>query len=260
MTHNQEEIIRLWHRGHTLTEIHQLTGKSKSNISQTLKRARGLPCPFSSSCFNCPMDDCVIKDEYAHLVNQDSTRNQRPKDLLQIIKEEQKMLTYEAIEAFRQLMERSLVPCTGHCSATAPSDITGRDKDYIFSIRLSTDPKDCSVSAEVHVCWQAIQTLIDSTVQTHGQGQGQNQHLGQAQTQKPYSLSNYSELGGNTVHLKLTVHDQPMVSYTCVLFRPELETIWKQHPTTKDRPFPDEDTANVRGIWNILVSEGVWGL
>lgn len=258
MTHNQEEIIRLWHRGHTLTEIHQLTGKSKSNISQTLKRARGLPCPFSSSCFNCPMDDCVIKDEYAHLVNQDSTRNQRPKDLLQIIKEEQKMLTYEAIEAFRQLMERSLVPYTGHCdandndndNATAPSEPT--DKDYIYSIRLSTDPRDCSVSAEVHVCWQAIQALIDRATNSQGQAQTQNQ--------KPYSLSNYSELGGNTVHLKLTAHDQPMVSYTCVLFRPELEAIWNQHPATKDRPFPDESTANVRGIWNILVSEGVWGL
>lgn len=252
MTHNQEEIIRLWHRGHTLTEIHQLTGKSKSNISQTLKRARGLPCPFSSSCFNCPMDDCVIKDEYAHLVNQDSTRNQRPKDLLKIIKEEQKMLTYEAIEAFRQLMERSLVP---H-NTTAPNKTTNRDDEYIYSIRLSTDPRDCSVSAEVHVCWQTIQALIDSAVRTRSQNQDQSQ----GQSQKPYSLSTYSELGGDTVYLKLTVVDQPMVCYICVLLRPDLKAIWKQHPTTKDRPFPDESTANVREIWDILVSEGVWGL
>lgn len=255
MTHNQEEIIRLWHRGHTLTEIHQLTGKSKSNISQTLKRARGLPCPFSSSCFNCPMDDCVIKDEYAHLVNQDSTRNQRPKDLLQIIKEEQKMLTYEAIEAFRQLMERSLVPHTSS-NATAPNEITNqdRDKEYIYSIRLSTDPRDCSVSVEVHVHWQTIQALIDHATNNQSQGQGQSQ------SQKPYSLSTYSELGGDTVHLKLMLVDQPMVCYTCVLFRPELEVIWNQHYATSNLPFPDESIANVRGIWNILVSERVWGL
>lgn len=164
------------------------------------------------------------------------------------------MLTYEAIEAFRQLMERSLVPhrSSKNNDVTAPNEITEGDREYIYSIRLSTNPRDCSVSAEVHVCWQTIQALIDNTVHTHSQDH--------TQTQKPYSLSTYSELGGDTVHLRLVLVDQPMVYYTCVLFRPELEAIWNQHPATKDRPFPDESIANVRGIWNLLMSEGVWGL
>lgn len=73
MTANQRELWNLYAGGHTVSEIARLTGRARSTISTTLKTIRqnmqrpnddwekkSVPCVYSSSCFTCPLKDCVV--------------------------------------------------------------------------------------------------------------------------------------------------------------------------------------------------------
>jgi hypothetical protein len=80
MTPIQIKYLLLFEAGHTVTEIAQMTGKSKSTISRTLTRTRNRVCPFSPDCLTCPLEDCAIREEYAFLLNgNDRRRNQHSK-------------------------------------------------------------------------------------------------------------------------------------------------------------------------------------
>ena len=73
---NAALYMGLYDEGHTVTEIAKLCGKAKSTTSTTLKRAR-MPrkapeserCPYSPSCFACPLEDCVVLEARAGRVN-----------------------------------------------------------------------------------------------------------------------------------------------------------------------------------------------
>lgn len=72
MTAKQAEVWSLYASGHTVTQIARCTGRSKGYVSGTIKalkerggksrerRAETVPCPYSSSCFTCPMGDCIM--------------------------------------------------------------------------------------------------------------------------------------------------------------------------------------------------------
>lgn len=40
-----------------------------STIYKSIKSSEVIYCPFSNSCFTCPLNDCAIKDEYAYMIN-----------------------------------------------------------------------------------------------------------------------------------------------------------------------------------------------
>ena len=73
MTSNQGELWNLYTGGYTVSEIARLTGRAKSTISRTLKRAKNPtgyePCPYSSSCFTCPLRDCALDGSIAVKTN-----------------------------------------------------------------------------------------------------------------------------------------------------------------------------------------------
>ena len=61
------EYMGLFAEGFTVTEIARRCGVAKSTVSTCLKKARTLKkvsastvCPYSKSCFTCPMADCVV--------------------------------------------------------------------------------------------------------------------------------------------------------------------------------------------------------
>ena len=80
MTDKQMEYLALYTRGLTVTEIALATGKKKNTVSAVLKKAkgelsrreaqpRGQRCPYSPSCFTCPLRDCAIDPAKAPLMN-----------------------------------------------------------------------------------------------------------------------------------------------------------------------------------------------
>ena len=74
MTAKQREVWQLYVKGNTVSEIAQITGKSKGSVYALLKtiRARAgappvktiekksVPCKNSPSCFTCPLKDCTM--------------------------------------------------------------------------------------------------------------------------------------------------------------------------------------------------------
>lgn len=69
MTARQEEYLLLWEKGYGVCEIARMLGKSKNTVSTGLKRARrpkkpsqavSKVCPYSPTCFNCPLADCTV--------------------------------------------------------------------------------------------------------------------------------------------------------------------------------------------------------
>ena len=66
MTETQARYFDLYASGHTVTEIAQICGRTKSTISMALKAAKinrnkPLPsCPYHTSCFTCPFADCIL--------------------------------------------------------------------------------------------------------------------------------------------------------------------------------------------------------
>lgn len=81
MTSKQETVWSLYAAGHRITDIARLTGRSKGSVStmiSTIKRNMQRPverprssavCIYSSSCFTCPMRDCMINDTRAGRFN-----------------------------------------------------------------------------------------------------------------------------------------------------------------------------------------------
>ncbi len=81
MTSKQEAVWSLYAAGHRITDIARLTGRSNSSVSSmisTIKRNMQHPverprsstvCIYSSSCFTCPMRDCVVNDTMAGRCN-----------------------------------------------------------------------------------------------------------------------------------------------------------------------------------------------
>lgn len=71
-----ERLYRNMHLGGCrVTEIAAIFGKSKGNVSSTLKRAREgatvkrkmatpIQCEHCPSCFECPLGDCVVQGVY----------------------------------------------------------------------------------------------------------------------------------------------------------------------------------------------------
>ena len=61
------EYRSLFAEGFTVTEIARRCGVTKSTVSTSLKNSRkpqkppvSTVCPYSDSCFHCPMADCVV--------------------------------------------------------------------------------------------------------------------------------------------------------------------------------------------------------
>lgn len=81
MTRKQSEVWDLYASGHTVTQIAKATCRSKGCVSTMLKRIKeqmhrpvnnerkSVPCPYSSDCFTCPLNDCKIDQITAEKVN-----------------------------------------------------------------------------------------------------------------------------------------------------------------------------------------------
>lgn len=78
MTGKQAEVWDLYKSGRTVTEIARTTGRSKGTVSTMLKliKARletpvvksSVPCPYSASCFTCPLADCVMDGAMVNVI------------------------------------------------------------------------------------------------------------------------------------------------------------------------------------------------
>lgn len=72
MTAKQREVRRLYAKGNTVSDIAQITGRSKSAVYSMLKTIKiisgapvvrkSVPCKNSHSCFTCPLKDCVVTE------------------------------------------------------------------------------------------------------------------------------------------------------------------------------------------------------
>ena len=70
MTRKQAECYDLYERGFSVGEIAVMLGKSQPAVSNLIRAARTpkkprknaspATCPYCSSCFTCPLPDCVI--------------------------------------------------------------------------------------------------------------------------------------------------------------------------------------------------------
>lgn len=82
MTARQSEIWALYVSGHGPAAIAQALGmKSRGAVSYTIKQIKreiqnpveryraSVPCPYSPSCFSCPLHDCAIDPARAARVN-----------------------------------------------------------------------------------------------------------------------------------------------------------------------------------------------
>lgn len=69
MTQKQAEVMRLYRQGLSTCEIAQRLGVTKSNVRYLRAAANGKKpkyryrkpstvCPYSPSCFSCPLPDC----------------------------------------------------------------------------------------------------------------------------------------------------------------------------------------------------------
>lgn len=70
MTRKQAECLSLYERSYSIGEIAAMLGKNHATVSNLIRRAReaakprknasAAQCPYCSSCFHCPLPDCVI--------------------------------------------------------------------------------------------------------------------------------------------------------------------------------------------------------
>jgi len=70
MTRKQFECYDLYERGFSVKEIAAMLKKNHATVSNLLRAARSpkkhrkntstATCPYSASCFTCPLPDCVI--------------------------------------------------------------------------------------------------------------------------------------------------------------------------------------------------------
>jgi len=81
MTAKQAEVWTLYASGHRVTDIARTLGKSNGTVSTMIKKIkesiankndkelRSIPCPWSSSCFACPLSDCGMDSTRAGRFN-----------------------------------------------------------------------------------------------------------------------------------------------------------------------------------------------
>lgn len=81
MTAKQELVWGLYSSGHGVTDIAKAIGRSKSTVSAMISRIKSnihnpaervrssAPCVYSSSCFTCPLRDCILDGSKAVYVN-----------------------------------------------------------------------------------------------------------------------------------------------------------------------------------------------
>lgn len=81
MTAKQAEVWALYASGHRVCDIASALGRSKGTVSTTIKKIkeaiatpkakdiRSITCPYSSSCFSCPLSDCGIDSTKAGRFN-----------------------------------------------------------------------------------------------------------------------------------------------------------------------------------------------
>lgn len=72
MTARQRKVWSLYAKGNTVSDIAQITGKSRSSVYSMLKTIKvragapavrkSVPCKNSPSCFTCPLKDCVVSE------------------------------------------------------------------------------------------------------------------------------------------------------------------------------------------------------
>ena len=71
MTAIQQEYAALHEQGISITEIARRFGKNKSTVSRAIQRSKKVKrtvskpsqrgvCPYSKSCFTCPLEDCRV--------------------------------------------------------------------------------------------------------------------------------------------------------------------------------------------------------
>lgn len=76
MTPIQQEYVTLYEKGYGVREIARMLGKAPSVVSSGIKRAhqpkktrvKSITCPYSSSCFTCPLADCTQSSENVNLL------------------------------------------------------------------------------------------------------------------------------------------------------------------------------------------------
>lgn len=72
MTTKQREVWSLYIKGNAVSDIAQITGRSRSSVYSLLKTIKkrvgapavrkSVPCKNSPSCFTCPLKDCVVNE------------------------------------------------------------------------------------------------------------------------------------------------------------------------------------------------------
>lgn len=72
MTTKQREVWCLYIRGNSVSDIAQITRRSRSSVYSLLKTIKAktgapavrksVPCKNSPSCFTCPLKDCAVSE------------------------------------------------------------------------------------------------------------------------------------------------------------------------------------------------------
>lgn len=75
ITRQQMEYLKLYQSGATMQEISDRYGVNKSTVCRVLSKAKKIKCPFSPDCKKCPLPDCMVKEDYAYMIN--NLRNRR---------------------------------------------------------------------------------------------------------------------------------------------------------------------------------------
>lgn len=140
------------------------------------------------------------------------------------------MLDYEIIKAFINNLENDQAPVLDeHREIERTAYDEGR---HIHSINFEVGLSGV-VTAKVHVQWRLMEQLLI------------NQHR----------TVRWSDGGDDVVHVVLQLDSQPDVEYTAVLFKYDLERLWKRIHSS-NTPYP-EDLSAV-DVWAKLYERGVW--
>lgn len=70
------EMARLYYdEGWTLNQIAEHFHVTASNVSRAVRVVDERRCPIAMSCTKCKMNECIIKPEYQHIINNGKQRN-----------------------------------------------------------------------------------------------------------------------------------------------------------------------------------------
>ena len=112
---------------------------------------------------------------------------------------------------------------------------------HIHSINFETSYLG-DVTAKVHVQWQLMRSIVNET---------------QAAQHKA-ALTWTIEPSDNVIHLYLTIDDDSSIVYTAVMFKYDLEKVWRDYyDQTPDINSCPQDWG-VERLWARLYTSGVW--